>query len=252
MKYKLGRVAGYRHPRLPRMAAFLRTVYLPQLQTAQNWYGSVASFGMLLNDQIGDCTIASAGHMIQQESVYADTPALIMADPEALAGYEAVSGYQPGKPETDVGAYEGDVGKHWLTTGFQCGGQLDKIVGFADLNPQNLDELKYSILLTGNALLGFRLPACAEEESEWDLPKTKADGTIVGGHAVPAVGWDASCLYVVSWGKIIPVTWAFYKAYVDEAHTTLSHRWMNSSGTSPAGFDWSWLVGASQSFCALS
>lgn len=251
MQYKLGRAAGHRHPQLPRMAAFLLTVDLPKLPIAQDWYSSVAEWPSLLNSEIGDCTIASIGHMIQQESIYADTPDLIMTDAEALAAYEAVSGYDPTKPETDVGAYEGDVGAHWLKAGFQCGGQLDQIVGFADLNPQNIDELKYSILLTGNAFLGFELPACAEQDTVWDLPQTPAEAVMLGGHAVPAVGWDADHLYVVSWGQLYPVTWAFYKTYIDEVHTTLSHRWMSSRGTSPAGFDWNWLVSASNAFRAL-
>jgi hypothetical protein len=207
---------------------------------------------MLLNSEISDCTIASVGHMVQQESVYADTPDLIMSDAEALAAYSAVTGYDPARPETDLGAYEGDIGQYWLKTGFHCGGQLDQIVGFADLNAQNLDELKYSILLSGNAFLGFNLPACAEEDPVWDLPTT-ADGAVsVGGHAVPAVGWDSRGIYVVSWGQLIPVTWAFYMKYVDEAHTTLSHRWLHSTGLTPSGFDWSWLVAASKRFCSLA
>lgn len=248
MGYKLGRVPGNRHPDLPRMAAFLKTVALPPLPPKQDWYSSIADWGVELNNSIGCCTIASVSHMIQQESLYASNDMIHMSDAEVVAGYSAVSGYVPGKPETDRGAYEGAVGQHWLTQGFMCGGQLDRIVGFADINPHDLEELKLSILLTGNCLLGFNLPACAEVKPVWDLPQNPDEARLVGGHAVPAVGWDQCYLYVVSWGRIYPCAWAFYNEYVDEGHVTLSRRWMNSKGTTPAGISWDYLVSASRQF----
>lgn len=232
------------------MAAFLKTVALPTLPLKQDWYSSIAAWPMCDNDRIGCCTIASVSHMIQQESLYAGGSELLMSDAEIVAGYSAVSGYVAGKPETDHGAYEGDVGQHWLKQGFTCGGHVDQIVGFGDLNPHNFEELKYAILLTGNCLLGFNLPACAEENRVWDLPRTPDDARLVGGHAVPAVGWDQSYLYVVSWGQLVPVTWAFYSGYVDEAHFTLSRRWLNAKGTTPSGCSWDGLVAASQQFAA--
>lgn len=250
MNRMLGRIVGRRRPALPRMAAFLNSVTLPPLPEKQNWYSSVASWPMLMNDTLSDCVAASVGHMIQQESIYADSPDLIMSDAEAVAAYQAVSSYVPGKPETDEGAYEGDAGHHWLTDGFVCGGVLDKLAGFADCNPRDVAQLKYSILLTGNALLGFNLPACAETSSVWELPRTADEAKSVGGHAVPAVGWDKDYLYVVSWGGLVPVSWPFFHEYIDEVHTTLSRRWLCTKGLTPTGVCWNDLVAASKAFCA--
>lgn len=198
-----------------------------------------------------NCTIASVGHMVQQESWLTGHP-LVMTDAEALAGYEAVTGYKPDDPATDTGAYEGDVGAYWLKTGFKCGGQLDQIAGFADINVKNLDELRYSVFLTGNCFLGFTLPACAEEDPVWDLPTTPEAGEIVGGHAVPVVGYDQKYFYVVSWGAIVPVTYPFIQKYLDEGHVTLSHRWMTTKGLTPGGINWNQLIADTKAFCALA
>jgi hypothetical protein len=99
-----------------------------------------------------------------------------------------------------TGLYEGDVGRHWVNNGFTVAGELDKIVGFADCDTTNLDELKYSILLTGNAYLGWDLPMCAETDPVWDLPQTPEDAKPICGHATAAVGWDPDYLFIVNLG----------------------------------------------------
>jgi len=248
-RFKLGRSFGIRHPALPKMGAFLNNVSLPALNEKQDWYSSVASFGMLGNQICGDCTIACVGHMDQQESIYAGLPTYIMTDQEAIDQYSALSGYNPADPSTDTGLYEGVVGKHWLDGGFICGGQVDRIVGFADCDVRDLDEVKYAVQLTGNAMLGVMLPLSAETNLDlWDVPTNPADAALLGGHCVPAMGFDKDYWYVVSWGRLIPVTNAFMAKYLLEAHVTLTHRWMTSANTTPAGFSWDFLVAASQEF----
>jgi hypothetical protein len=67
----------------------------------------------------------------------------------------------------------------------------------------------------------------------WDVVKHT---TIEGGHAIAAVGYDVSYVYVVTWGKLHPMTWAFWDAYVEEAWTQLSTEFVNSvSGQDPLG-----------------
>ena len=59
---------------------------------------------------------------------------------------------------------------------------------------------------------------------------------IGSGHYVPIIGYDANYLYVVTWGQIQKMTWAFYDKYNDEAWVMLSQEMFNS-GKSPEGFD---------------
>jgi hypothetical protein len=231
----------------------LQSVDLPDLPQSQDWYSSVAEFGMLRNDICGCCVIAGIGHMTQQESIYAEVPAALMTDEEAESQYATLSGYNPMDPSTDVGLYEGDAGRHWMTLGFTVGGSLDKIVGFADCDVRELDEVKYSVLLTGNAMLGIMLPRAAEERLDlWDVPTNRDDAELIGAHCVPVMGWDKDHWYVVSWGQLVPCTNAFIAKYLLEAHVTLTHRWMNAKGTTPAGFEWDYLVAASRQFSTSS
>jgi hypothetical protein len=146
-----------------------------------------------------------------------------------------------------TGLKEGDVGRHWLNNGFTVAGVLDKIVGFADCDVSNLHELKYAILLTGQ-YLGWDLPMCAETNPVWDLPQTAEDAKPVVGHATAAVGWDPDYLYIATWASLTPVTWPFVRKYLSEVHVTVSRRWINTKGTTPAGFDWDYLVAATRRF----
>ena len=59
---------------------------------------------------------------------------------------------------------------------------------------------------------------------------------ISSGHYVPIIGYDANYLYVVTWGQIQKMTWAFYDKYGDEAWVMLSQEMLNS-GKSPEGVD---------------
>jgi hypothetical protein len=188
--------------------------------------------------------------MDQQETVYTGVPAAFMTDDEAEAGYRSMNpAYDATNPATDTGLYEGDVGKHWMTQGFMVGGTIDKIAGFADCDIRDADELKYSVLLTGNAMLGLMIPRKAEEDlSLWDVPTNRDDAELIGAHCIPVMGWDADHWFAVSWGTLVPMTTEFLKKYLLETHVTLTRRWMNAKETTPAGFSWDFLVGASARF----
>lgn len=230
------------------MSAVLRaSVSLPSLPAKQDWYSSIAGWDMLGNDVAGDCTIAGVGHMAQQESIYAEVPAALMTTEEALGQYSKLSGWDPSKPESDTGLYEGDVGHHWMTDGFVIGGQTDKIVGFADCDIRSLNEILYGVLLTGNSMIALMLPRIAELRLDlWDVPTNPDDAQLVAGHCVPVVGFDRSYWYCVSWGTLVPMTIPFAKKYLLEAHVTLSKRWLNAKNLTPAGFSWDYLVQASK------
>ena len=157
----------------------------------------------------------------------------------------------PRDPTTDTGLYEGDVGRHWVNQGFIVGGSIDKIVGFADCDIRGLDEVRYSVLLTGNAMLGLMLPRIAEERLDlWDVPTNSDDAQIIGGHCVPVMGWDADHWFAVSWGQVVPMTLPLVRKYMLEAHVTLSPRWINGNGTTRAGVSWDGLVAATREFSA--
>ena len=59
----------------------------------------------------------------------------------------------------------------------------------------------------------------------WDVTDGGADAGSWGGHALNVVGYDATGVTLVTWGKLQRATWAWWKAYVDEAWALLTQDW---------------------------
>ena len=187
---------------------------------------------MDLNDQIGDCCIAGVSHGIQLVTYDADSGhAKIMTDAQVQAVYSAISGYVPGDESTDTGCVETDVLDCWMNTGVD-GDNLD---AYAAIAPTDLETLKRSIFWFGFAYLGVNLPQSAMDNMEvWDVG---GDETILGGHCIIAVGYDAQYVYVISWGKVIQCTPAWIAKFCEEAYACISDEWIESSGMSIHGLN---------------
>ena len=61
---RLGRKAVKTDSRTLRLNRYLLTE-LPAPPDAVDWTKGITNFGMMLNDQLGDCTVAALGHAIQ-------------------------------------------------------------------------------------------------------------------------------------------------------------------------------------------
>ena len=63
---KLGRHKKYKVVEALQLAAYVEpAVLLPQIPSEVDWISGIASWPMYGNDRLGDCTCASAGHIIQ-------------------------------------------------------------------------------------------------------------------------------------------------------------------------------------------
>ena len=114
--YKLGKKPAHHDPRTLQMANYLEV--LPPIPPAQDWTAKAASdWGMMLNDQLGDCTCAAIGHFIQGWTANAGPKEIVLPDQTILKTYEAVAGYNPKDPGSDRGAVELDVLRSWRKTG---------------------------------------------------------------------------------------------------------------------------------------
>jgi len=88
----------------------------------------------------------------------------------------------------------------------------------------------------GSSYVGFALPEFAlRPGARWEVCSGRPNEK--NGHCVPAVGYDAERLYVVTWGRLKPVSWDFYKAYMDEAYVVLNRDWLSKGRTAPSGFN---------------
>lgn len=225
---KLGKRAAKFNPYTLRLAHYLDTTYVPP-PFADNCPHGFTAWGMMLNDTLGDCTIAGCGHALQVFS-----GGTTLADSVIEQYYEQWCGYVAGDPSTDNGGDEVDVLNDWKQHKFS-GHVLD---GYADPQPQVWAHVAQSIAQFGGVYIGLQLPNSALTQNEkgeiWDV--VKHDGGIAGGHAVfcPAYHTEdptdsgATTITCITWGMKQKMTIAFWDKYCDESHTLLAAAWQPS------------------------
>jgi hypothetical protein len=238
----LGRRPARLDTRTLRFATYAKA--LPPAPDLCDWAKHTPAWPMMLNDRLGDCTIASAGHLIQEwtANAYGGTGAVV-PDAEILETYQAVTGYNPSDPNSDRGAYEIDVLNYWRTKG--VGGH--KIWAYASVSPKNHEHVKQATYLFGGLYIGLALPIAAQAQLDagqaWDVTVARLRGKWQpgswGGHAVPIVAYDASWITVVTWGRLQKMSWSFHDAYCEEAYAVLGGSdWMKGKNpVAPNGFD---------------
>jgi hypothetical protein len=200
---------------------------------------------VLLNDQLGDCTCAGAGHtqaLLTGNAGSVATP----TSGQVLALYEAVSGYQPGSPSTDTGADENTVLEYLCSNGFPDG---TKLSSYLALDATNATQVKQAAFLFENLYFGIELP------DAWVSPFPSSDGFVwdVGqpdpdnGHCVVSVGYNDQGVQIDTWGLFGTITWAAVAQLCGtngggQLFTLLSPDQIAKGQTkSPTGFDWATL-----------
>jgi hypothetical protein len=206
---------------------------LPPVPPVCDWLQKVSSWPVMLNagdGAIGDCTIAAAGHLIQEWTANAGNM-IIPADADILAAYEAVSSYDPATGDNDNGAAELDVLNYWRQNGIAG----HKIGAFAALQFHNLMHVKAAIYLLEGCYIGLALPQSAQHEDIWTNINDKPGSW--GLHAVPVGKYDQQGLTAITWGGIQKMTWAFWQKYCDEAYALISLDMLNNQQKSPIGLN---------------
>jgi hypothetical protein len=231
-KMKTGRKAIKTDTRTLALARYL-TPGLPPPPPSADWTKGISNWGMMMNDKLGDCTIAGVGHAIQVFTANTSSAATI-SDATIERYYEQWDGYVPGNARTDSGGVELDVLNDWQKQGFAG----HALTAFADPNPANLDEVRQSIALFGGVYIGLALPITAQRQDVWDVVsggRASAPGSW-GGHCVFVPRYDEQSFTCITWGELKTMTIAFWNRYCDEAHTLLAADWLTAKG-SPSGFD---------------
>lgn len=239
---KLGKKSARFDARTLKLERYLSMASAPP--NSIDWTGGVTSWGMMLNDRLGDCTIAACGHAVQAWTKVAKTIELTLPDWVIEHYYEAWDGYNPADPSTDQGGYELDVLNYWRKYGFGYRSNKkghDLLLAYADPTPGNQLHVKQSIALFGGVYIGLALPITAQNQMVWDVVNKNLTGNSApgswGGHAVWCPKYDATGVTCITWGGLQKMTWAFWNAYCDESHTLLSPDFMKATNVSASGFD---------------
>lgn len=203
---------------------------------AQAYYYTIPSIGMLGNDEYGDCVFAGDGHIVEQQTAIGQTKETTVTTAQALAAYTAVTGFNPKDPNTDQGALISDGLAYLRKTGLAG----VKIAAYGQVAVGSMDKIKLAVAEFGAVSIGLNFPNSAMDQfnnsQPWDV--VPDDGGIDGGHCVIVCGYDATYLYVYTWGAIQKVTYAFWAKYVEEAWPVVTQVWVNTTtGLDPEGVD---------------
>lgn len=220
------------HPRL-HLGRYLTATLLAPPPASADWYSRVADWGMLLNDQLGCCTESMVGHMIEGTSTYGAGARAQITDADVLTAYERVSGYNPADPSTDQGAVLQDVMADWEAVG--VGGH--RALAYAQVDVTSFLEMMQAISLFGAVALGITVTDDMMSAFNDGQPWQRYTGNEIGGHAIPAVGYDSDWLYVVTWGKVQQMSWPCFLRATEEGWITVLPEWFTSAGVDPTGLD---------------
>lgn len=220
---KLGRTVARRNEASRRRALSMH-FFLSLLPEAplefDNTHG-IKDWGMMLNDDLGDCTIATPGHLIQGWTAAAGKMVTV-PDSAIEAAYCKWDGYVVGNPSTDQGGDILTVLQDWQDQTLDG----NQITAHAEVNMTQL-RWQQALYLFRGIDCGVQLPFAAQKQvgHTWDITENGqgvgAPGTW-GGHCMAAEAYDPDGVTFITWGRKQRATWRWVMYYCDEAHAILS------------------------------
>lgn len=184
-------------------------------------------WGMLGNDEWGDCAWAGPAHETMLLSTEGGHPATFTTA-DVLSDYAAGTGFNPnagppGSNPTDKGSNVREVLGYRRKTGIVDAAQKrHKIGAFVKLESKNLTQLYQAMYLFQAVGIGIEFPGSAMEQFHEGKPWSVVPGAqIEGGHYICCVAKRQN-IDIVTWGALQQMTVEFFETYCDEAWAYLS------------------------------
>jgi hypothetical protein len=235
-----------RNPRLFRQSVphyssmrLMRTSPAAPIPDAVNYLqGMPEDLGMLMNDLLGDCTCAGIIHFLAVLRFNAAHAYAAPSNADVLKLYELACGYVDGDSSTDKGALEQSVLAYCMNTGVPLGDDLHKIMGYAEIDVRNMDDVCRVIAEGGGIYLGIQCPETWTQQapgSTFELDR----GPIAGGHCVTAHGYDKATglLDIVTWGGHFTMTFDAFQEVVSEGYMIMDLDWFMTNNLTPFGLN---------------
>jgi len=238
---KLGKLP-YRHDTrnlqfakyLPQSLRSMAQLGPPSCPSSCDWLSKVSKFGPMGNLDVGDCTVAGAGHMIQVWTAN-EGKEVILPDQDILAVYSKLSGYIPGNESTDNGLELYQVLKEWQQNGIDG----HKIGAYVQV--KNLSHMALACYLFGGLYCGVMLPLSAQDQDQWVVADQSLQGNAAygswGGHCVSGSRFVPLSFTFISWGKLIVATHTFIQDYFDEVWAIISQDFLDGKQENPLGIN---------------
>ena len=231
----------------PEPAKFKLTDYLVALPKppAQFGHESVIPQGpqyMYGNDKYGDCVWAAKANCIIEINGAVGRK-VVFSEESVLSDYSAVTGFNPDDPSTDQGTDMQVAASYFRKTGvLDANGNRHKIGAYLAITPGNWAEHLVAMWLFGNVDIGINFPASAMAQFDkglyWSLVKSSP---LQGGHDVMLPSHRGTHIDCMTWGRLQPMTQAFFKFYNDESLVYLSPEMLDGQGLSPEHFNYAQL-----------
>lgn len=240
---KLGKKDATEDKRDLRLANYTTGV-LPTPPASFGHENLIYAWGMLGNDSYGDCVFAGAAHETMLWNAAAQAAPVDFDDKSVLSDYSALTGFDPRDPSTDGGTDMRQACGYRRSRGVvDAGGERHKIGAYAALEPGDLEQLKLATYLFGAVGVGVQFPSSAMDEFNqgrtWSYHR---NAKVEGGHYIPVVAWHHDHPICVTWGRLQPMSKAFFEHFCDEAFVMFSPELLRD-GKSPEGVDGNQLLG---------
>jgi len=237
IQYKLGKTAARPGAVTMKLTAYLAKAQLPVPPADFGHYDLVSRYGMLGNDNYGDCVWAGAAHETMMWCKEVGS-AVKFTDKGVLGDYGKVAGFDPKDPDSDQGTDMQVAASYRRKTGVKdATGKRHKVVAYLAITRGNLEQHLSAAYLFGAVGVGIKFPKSAMDQfnagKPWDVV---AGSPIDGGHYIPLVGRRNGNLLVVTWGKVQEMTPAFFEEYNDESVVYLTKEDLKA-GVTPEGFN---------------
>ena len=170
---------------------------------------AVADWGVLGNDTYGNCGVCGIEHGLMAAAADTGEAEQFPAAQDCVSYYLAYDGGQD----------NGVVLSQFLAYVRANGYYGHAVQAYAPVAVQDVPTLKFATWAYDFAYLGIRVTQAMMDAFTAGQPWTAAtaQGDTLGGHCVPAVGYDDQYLTVVTWGKLQQVAWPAWHAIGEEA-----------------------------------
>jgi hypothetical protein len=214
----LGRPLTIRSPFTPRLSEVSEPI-VPTVKVFTGAADADYQYGMLGNDQYGDCGFAMVFHSVE---VICLLLGITLAPYQTAAVVQAYLAYDHGK---DVGVNLSDLCHTLYSTGI-----LDvQLAGYAEGTGRVEDEVTGITQHFGVGFLGIRVAQSMEDAFNagpgevYEYKGTKADKTLLGGHAVPSVAFnlDENTVDIITWARRMTWTIPTLQHYLDEHYAPI-------------------------------
>ena len=184
------------------------------------------------NNELSCCGPAAFAHMRQVWTANRGNE-LVLPVPDVIEIYKS-QGYVPGDPSTDNGVCLLDMLK-WLRS-------QKMIDGYAHVNIRT--HFMGAMQLFGGAMLGLQIQDAQQDQFDAGQPWAMVPGKpIEGGHAVNAINATADGnIDIGTWGKVQPVTQAYFQSQCDECWVLFSGDWVDRAKAAPCSVDYDSLL----------